>query len=334
MSRRKTTVMKEDTLPNKEEEIAESPASDTLVTHPGSKTEAIARIVDWLGSLKPEDALNCYDLMVKQVGHEAKQDFSGQNKASVAMKGAVKEDILAIFGSEELSEEFKDKVTTLFEAALSARFSVAFAELREELETINEEKINTLVENLVAKLDEYITYVAEAWVEKNEVAVETSLRTEITNDFVKDMVEVFNKHNINLPEEKVDVVEELIALNDEATEKLNEALNENANLTASLKHYRREELFAEACEGLSVLDIEKLHSLQEDITFNEETYAKKLETIKEGFLVKSKVGSEIGLANEEGIDNLDEVIEEKPVSTGDSVMDSFVSAISRMASKK
>lgn len=332
MSRRKTAqTMKEVNLPVSE--VDESAASDTLATH-GSKSEAISRIVDWLGSLTREDALNCYDLMVKQVGHEAKQDFSAQNKASVAMKGAVKEDILAIFGSEELSEEFKTKVETLFEAALSARYTLGMEELKEKLEKINEEKINTLVETLVGKLDEYITYISEAWVEKNEVAIESALANEITSDFINDFVELFNKHNINLPEEKVDVVEELIAQIDDLKEGANEILKENANLNASLKHYRREELFTEACEGLTLLDCEKLHALQEDITFDEATYASKLATIKEGFLGADKGNKDTGLISEGNTEHEPEVVE-TPVAktTGNPKMDSFVNAITRMSSK-
>lgn len=316
-------------------EVEESAASDTLTTHVG-KTEAISRIVDWLGSLTKEDALNCFDLMVKQVGHEAKQDYSEKNKASVAMKGAVKEDILAIFGTEELSEEFKSKVETLFEAALSVRLQVALGELKEEFERINEEKINNLVENLVAKLDEYITYIAESWVEKNEVAIESTLTTEITKDFITDMLEVFQKHNINLPEESVDVVEEAIERGDILEEKVNELLNENAAMLNSLKHYRREELFAEACDGLTLLEVEKLHALQEEVDFDEQTYVQKLNTIKEGFLNKS-VDKTTGIVSDESdlvLEESDEVITNEKKSTGDPMMDSYVAAISKMSRVK
>lgn len=334
MSRRKTSqLVNEDTDLPVSKEVDESAASETLATHAG-KTEAISKIVDWLGSLSKEDALNCFDLMVKQVGHEAKQDYSAQNKSSIVMKGAVKEDILAIFGSEELSEEFKEKIQTLFETAVSANVNLRLVALEEKLEEINQEKINNLVENLVSKLDEYVTYIAESWVEKNEVAIEHALTTEITQDFISDMADLFRKHNINLPEEQADVVEEAIARGDILEEKLNEALVECAGMRKSLKHYRREELFSEACDNLTILEIEKLHNLQEDIEFDEDTYLDKLLTIKEGFLKKVSSQSS-GIVDDDNFEvSLTEDTVEETKTIEDPNMASYVAAISRMASKK
>lgn len=321
MSRRKT-VMTENS------KIDETEAADTLVTH-GSKTDAVERIVNLLGNLDKDDARNCLDLVMKQIGHEATADHSDKNKASIACKGIKEEDLAAVFGDEQLSEEFKSKVRTIFEAAVSAKVNSRLEEIREELLELNEAKI----QGLVIKLDEFVTYVAESWVEKNEVAIDSTLKSEINDDFMSDLMELIAKHNIELPEDKEDVVEEALTVIDDLKAQLNEVLEENAAQATSLKHYRREEMFLEACEGLTMLEVEKLHSLQEDMDFDPDTYADKLKTIKVSFLGETESSDKsTGILSEDGNVEPEEVpAKQEKKSTGNAEMDRIVNAISIMS---
>ena len=319
------------------EEVSESVASDTLpVAQPGSKTEAIARIVDMLGSLTPEDALNAYDLMVQGIGHEAQQDFSKQNAASVVAKGAMKEDVAALFGSEEgLTEEFKTKASVLFEAAVSTRVKLEVGEIVEAFKKANENRMEQFCDNLLEQIDGYISHACDTWVEKNEVAVESSLRTEITEEFLSDLAAVYEKHNINLPEDSVDVVEELVARIDDLEERYNVSVNDNLSLIESLRHYRKEEIFAEACEDLTVIDSEKLRTLAEDVDFDEETYASKLNILKESIVTKTGKQCSTGIVSDEETSLNEDIDNGTPAAEqDDSEMSQYTAALSRLYVKK
>lgn len=265
--------------------VDESAASETLkMSAPGSKTEAISRIVDLLSSLDKTDAINCFDLMIKGIGHEADGagNHAGTNAASVRMKGAVKEDISELFGSEELSEEFKEKTATLFESAVNARLQIELEDLKEALEEENQKRVADLTEELQKKINNYLTYVAEDWVAKNEVAIESTLKQEITEEFISDFISLCQSHNINLPDSKVDVVEDLVARLEEVEARLDEALDDNAALTQIIREESKEATFRDVSEGLTILQADKLRTLSEDVDYNSlEEYADKLNIIKE-----------------------------------------------------
>jgi len=236
---------------------------------------------------------------LEQVGHEADNvgNVSGKNAASIQMKGkpdsistmneslkaALKEDLANVFGdSKELTEEFKQKMTTLFEAAVSFRASEIQATLEEEYQ----EKLNTEVEELtntlVAKVDEYVSYVAEQFIEKNEVAVEKSLTSEIAEDFITDFKALMLKHNISIPEEKVDVAEAQHERIEELEAALNEALESNMELVEFKKTTDKNNLVQEFTIGMTLSQTEKFKQLVESIDYDgdDETFNGKLETIK------------------------------------------------------
>lgn len=243
---------------------------------------------------------------------------AASNKATLNMKSSdasaanvsakVKQEEYTIevaFDGEDLSEEFKEKATTIFEAAVNAKVEMIAGELEEEFNQKLQEAASEFTSKLAEQIDEYLTYVAEQWMEENEVAIEHSLRSEITEEFIDGMRKLFSENYIEIPEDKFNVIDELAAKVEELEVKLNESVNDNIELASTLKDYVKEAIFANVSEGLTVTQKEKFATLADGVEFtSEEGYAKKLDTIKESYF-KTKVGSDIveGEINEAVEDN-------------------------------
>ena len=215
-------------------------------------------------------------------------DTSAQNQKTIVAKGAsMKEHVDSIFAGEELSEEFKEKASAIFEAAVAERVIA----IEEEYTQLIEEKVKELEEQaeaelteLTAKLDEYLTYAVEQWMQENKVALEHSLRTEITEEFIEKMKNLFTESYIEIPEEKYNVVEELTAKLEELEGKLNESVEQNIKLTNSIIEMAREEIIEEASNGLAVTQAEKLKEISESVEFDSiESFQKKISIIKENY---------------------------------------------------
>lgn len=236
----------------------------------------------------------------------------------------------AMFDGEELSEQFKEKASTIFEMAVNYRIN----EITEELESLYEEKLNEKVaeleesyalqlEDLTNKVDQYLNYAVEEWVMQNEVAIETSLRSEITEDFIHGLKSLFAEHYIEVPEEKVNVVEELAARVEELETKLNEAVNENIELKNSLNEMSSEEIFNEISEGLTLSQVEKFKKLAEGVDFDDvENFKNKLLIVKENYFPSTGVKKTANLL-EESFDG------EEPAAVASGAMSKYVRAISR-----
>jgi hypothetical protein len=236
----------------------------------------------------------------------------------------------AMFDGEELSEQFKEKASTIFEMAVNYRIN----EITEELESLYEEKLNEKVaeleesytlqlEDLTNKVDQYLNYAVEEWVKQNEVAIETSLRSEITEDFIHGLKSLFAEHYIEVPEEKVSVVEELAARVEELETKLNEAVNENIELKNSLNEMSSEEIFNEISEGLTLSQVEKFKKLAEGVDFDDvENFKNKLLIVKENYFPSTGVKKTANLL-EESFDG------EEPAAVASGAMSKYVRAISR-----
>jgi len=253
----------------------------------------------------------------------ATADTSAKNKASVSMK----EEVEAMFVGQDLSEEFKEKATVVFEAAVNAKVEEVKAALVEEYDATFEAAKQEIEEEVAAKVDEYLNYVVEQWMEENKLAVESSLRTEISEEFITGLKSLFEEHNISIPEEKVDVVEELAKRVEELEDKLNEQINENIELRKITDEVEKEVVFAQVSEGLAATQIEKLQALSEGVEFSDvETYKKKLEIIKENYFPAEKKVSSV-LTEE-----VEEIQEEtKAPVTGP--MNRYVTALSRTIKK-
>lgn len=256
------------------------------------------------------------------------QGDAAGNLASIKTK--MGEHFDAMFEGEELSEEFKEKASTIFEMAVNYRinelteeFQTAFQEqLAEEVEKIEEQYVAEM-EELTTKLDQYLNYVIEQWMEENKIEIETSLRSEITEDFISGLKNLFAEHYIEIPEEKVNVVEELALRVEELEASLNDTINENIQLKNSLDEMASEEVFNEISEGLTVSQVEKLKKLAEGVDFdNIENFKKKLSIVKENYFPLNNLRKKTNLLEESFEGN-----EATPVATGE--MSEYVKAISR-----
>jgi len=232
------------------------------------------------------------------VGNHAKS-----NEASIDMKAShavsskgpktkmpmpklhVKEDVEAMFDGQDLSEEFKENAATLFEAAVSARIIAEQARLEEEYETKLNEELAIFTEELSTKLDTYLDYVVENWMKENEVAIESTLRNELMEEFMEGLKNLFAEHYISVPQEKVDVLEALAEKVSALEEKLDESITENAELKTNLLEGYKKEIFNTLSEDLALTQQEKFAALVEGIEFdgNLETYEKKLKIIRENY---------------------------------------------------
>lgn len=259
-------------------------------------------------------------------------DDAASNKASIAAKtsAAVKEDIDAMFSGEQLSEEFKEKAVTIFEAAVATRVEQIVEEMQAEQEQKIEEQIVQVVEGLSATINEYLDYVVEQWMEENQVAIEHSLRTEVTEGFIEGLRTLFAENYLDVPDEKVDVVEELAAKVEELEAKLNDSINENIELKSVVAESLKDKIFAEVTEGLAATQIEKLRTLAEGVEFGDaETYTKKLQIVKESYFADSKKSSVTVLTEETGLEAEDNAV----AKVVDPTVAKYVSAISRTVKK-
>jgi len=196
----------------------------------------------------------------------------------------IDEDMNALFSGEELTEEFQEKAKTIFEAAISAKV----AKIAEEMEAKNEERIVEEIETvkaaLVERVDGYLEYVADEWLQENELAVEHGLKSEMTESFLSGMKELFEAHYVSIPEDKYDVVESMVNKLDEMETKLNEQIERNVSLNHRLAESVADGIVSEVAEGLALSQKEKLAQLAESVEFeSEESYREKLATLKESY---------------------------------------------------
>ena len=196
----------------------------------------------------------------------------------------VEEDIKALLEGEELSEEFQDKARTIFETAIKSKVSELKEELSVEFEKALTEEVASIKEEIEDRSDAYLEYVAQEWLEENQLAVEHGLKTEMTESFLTGMKSLFEDHYVTIPEEKYDVLNSMVEKLDEMEDKLNEQINKNVALTKRLSESTADVILADVSEGLAVSQKEKLASLAENVEFDsEETYREKLGTLRESY---------------------------------------------------
>ena len=212
----------------------------------------------------------------------------------------IDDDVNALLGGQELSEEFREKAKTIFEAALKSKVT----ELREAMETHYEaklvEEVEGMKDELIERVDSYLEYVADEWLQENALQVERGLRTEMTESFLEGMRGLFEEHYVTIPEDKYDVVENMVDKLDEMESKLNEQIEKNIAITKSLSEATGGNILSDVSEGLSTIQKEKLASLAEGVEFeSEESYKEKLETLKESYFKTAPKRSESEVLNEE-----------------------------------
>lgn len=269
-------------------------------------------------------------------------DSAEANKKTIATKASaasssMKEEIDGLFG-EDLSEEFKLKATTIFEAAVAGRiaeeraaleqeFATKETELKESFEKAKEE----LVEELSAQVSDYLDYVVEQWMEENQVAIDSSLNAQIAEEFMQKLKALFEDSYIQVPEEKLDVVEELTAKLEELEEKLNGVVSENIELRSVVEAKNQEEIFDEVSEGLALSQVEKFRTLAEGVDYDSaETYRKKLEIVKEQYFSEKKATAKT-IEEQEMVELDEEVTPQAKAPAGP--VSNYVSAIARTIKK-
>jgi archaellum component FlaF (FlaF/FlaG flagellin family) len=263
------------------------------------------------------------------MGEESEQnDVPSQEYKVTPQDIDIKDDVKALFGNEDLSEEFKDKAATIFETAVVTKINEHIDIYNTTVQSSYEEDVKAIKEEMAEKMDSYMDYVVEQWADENKLAIEQGLKAELTEDFMKGLKGLFEEHYIDIPEEKVDVVEELAAKNEELQSQLNAEIERNVEIKKDLDENSREKMVSSVSEGLTETQKDKFKTLAEGIEFSDrETYQKKLETIKESYFVEEtqkEVTSPIGDTEEP----LDEEVKQPKGS-----MAGYVNAISRITKK-
>ena len=240
----------------------------------------------------------------------------------------VEQDVQALFEGEELSEEFQSKARTIFEAAIKEKVS----EIKENLQTAYEqalvEEVASVRDELTERVDAYLEYVADEWIQENQLQVESGLKTEMTESFLEGMKSLFEEHYVSVPEDKYDVLESMVDKLDEMESKLNEQIERNVALNQRLAESNSDVILADVSEGLALSQKEKLASLASNVEFESETdYREKLVKLKESYF-PSKTSAPS--AHSETISEGTQVDSPRQVS---SAMEAYMQTLGRVAKK-
>ena len=255
-------------------------------------------------------------------GHEKKE-----NEDEMKEEFDIDEDVNALLAGEELSEEFQEKARTIFEAAIKSRV----AEIKESLQSAYEqtlvEEIESIKEGLTERLDAYLEYVADEWIQENALAVEHGLKTEMTESFLSGMKSLFEDHYVTIPEDRYDVIESMVDKLDEMETKLNEQIERNVALNRRLAESVADVILADVAEGLALSQKDKLASLAENVEFESEAdYREKLVTLRNSYFPVNS-----GTQRDHS-ENLSESVDSAPQQVS-SVMESYMQILGRVSRK-
>ena len=238
----------------------------------------------------------------------------------------VEADVNALLEGEELSEDFKAKATTIFEAAIKTKIGEIKEELKGEYEKSLAEEVSAMKEVLEDRTDAYLEYIAQEWMEENALAVEHGLKTEMTDSFLKGMKSLFEDHYVTIPEEKYDVINNMVDKLDEMENKLNEQINKNIALNKRLAESVSDVILADISEGLALSQKDKLASLAKNVEFDsEETYREKLGTLKESYFPSASAPRDHSETISEGT--------EAPQAAPSGLMESYLQTMNRVSKK-
>lgn len=289
--------------------------------NPKSRVEHLKSVIGAMHSMSSDELTKWYkeamDLIGKETSHLPGSANVSSNRNSLNMKASnatgsggasssdpmprldhksnplassMKEDVEEMFDGEDLSEEFREKASTIFEAAVTARTLVEMARLEEEYEERLQEEVTSIAESLESSLDSYLDYVVDNWMKDNEVAIESTLRSEIMEGFVDGMKNLFAEHYIDVPTEKVNVIEELASKVEELEIRLDDSINENVQLKKTVLESTKTDILEEVAEDLNLVQSEKFFALAEGVVFDGDlnAYKRKLSYVKENYFPTSK----------------------------------------------
>jgi hypothetical protein len=281
------------------------------------------------------------------------EDKSAQNKATIASKEGfkgkakipdktdftMKEHLVAMFDGEDLSEDFKNKAIAIFEAAINERYDAIVDSLEEAYEQTIAENTEKILDELSGRVNDYISYIAEEWVKENRLVLESEIKVEIAENFLNGMKGLFEQNFIQVPEEKIDLMDELSDENEELRDEVNEQVAENMELRKEILALRCDDIFESYCGGLADTQVEKLRTLAEGIEFDsEELFEEKLAVLKESYFgnarrVKAPAPVTENLIEEIILDSGDDEQEIAEETTINPIMQHYTSALARKGLK-
>jgi len=287
-----------------EEEEEEEPAEESFEI-PKTKNQMLKNIYDQVNKMKKSDLSGKYESILKATKQVVKEEEVQEEAETTKIQAVtpqeisppnVEDDVEALVAGEEgLSEDFKKKASTIFEAAVHAKVVDEVNKRMEEQQKEVDASKDEFQKELTEKVDGYLTYVVEEWMKENELAIERGIRSELVEDFMSGLKTLFTEHYIDLPEEKVDMVDDLFTKVEELETSLDEEINRGVELQKELSQFKKDDAIKQTTKDLADSDSEKIAKLAEGIEFeNTEQYIEKLNVLKESYFPKSDaVTSEI-----------------------------------------
>ena len=286
------------------------------VDMPSTKAGMIKAIYEKMSEMSKDDLTTAYN---KVISEDAEESEEVVESAEIEVNADFSEDLNALVdGEEALAEGFKDKAAVIFEAALKSKVTAEVERLEESYAEKLAEETEAVRGEIVEKVDGYLNYVVEQWMETNEVAITNGLRTEIAENFIDSLQSLFVENYIEVPESKVDMVDELAGKVEELEEQLNKTVGDNIDLAEKVADYRREEILREATVGMAETEVEKLRTLAEGVEYeSQESFEAKVATIKESYFKAT------------GTDIQEEVEESSEQKTSSPAMQAYLNALSK-----
>ena len=307
--------------------MAGGTAKDNTKKDPMPKTKAglIAAMVHDMQKKDKKTLMQMYGGGKMQYNGTDAEAFEGEpiaEKQEAEVQVDFKDDLKALVAEEAtLSDEFKQKAETIFEAAINTKVNAEIDRLEEKYNEELSEEIESTKKDLVEKVDSYLNYVVEGWMEENKLAIQNGLRTEIAEDFMNKLKGLFTESYIEVPEGKTDMVEELADTVDDLEQKLNKATDDAISMAEELEEFRRDAVIREASKGLADTQVEKLTKLVDNIDYeDQETFAQKVATVKESYFKSNQVT---------GTDEIEE--DDSPSMEVSGSMDQYLKAIKKTA---
>ena len=315
----------------------------SLIVTPGSKppktkVAAINAMMTHMSGMKKGDLIQMHNTMMQSKQNTFKEEYDDEDEL-IPVKMAprvtpedidLSDDVNAMFGDEQLSDEFKDRATTVFEAAVVARINDQLETISIETDAEIEAERQVIEAELTDKVDSYMDYVVEEWTKENEIAIERGLKSEITEDFLNGLQQLFAEHYIDIPEEKVDVAEELATKIEELEDALNREIESNVELSQWINEATKHSAVQEVGADLSEVEKDKLAQLADGIEFNDaDEFSDKLNVIKEQYF-EDNWEAESVIEDDYDLSDVDEYADETQL-TGP--MAAYASAISRTVNK-
>lgn len=325
----------------KTENLSETMASDTLAPNSNpadglTKAGMMASMMAHMNGMSKGDMVDFFNKSMAQFGPNVDLGVPDGNAETNLQSVMTKEDVDDMFDGQDLSEEFKTKISTLIESAVNANVSLTISQIQEEQEQLFDQLVEEYKEEISEQLDEYLNYAINEWIETNKLQLENAIKIELHNSFMDGLVNLFKEHYIDIPEEKYDVIG---ALQDEIAqlkEKMNEVENKNISLASANEELECELIFNQMKKGLTETDAVKFADLIENITYTDlDNFKNKLGIIKESYFSQNTKTTKKTTPTDEamGISSLNEEVDGKDNTSANVNVDPEVERLARLLSK-